>query len=84
MNFIIFNVAESYIFIYKYGILHMSSPSTASSTQPINNNFFGLLFWIEILLTFQKIIKIKIIQFLQLYILLMSFIKINRLLVKII
>jgi glycosyltransferase involved in cell wall biosynthesis len=54
MNFIIFNVAESYIFIYKYGILHMSSPSTASSTQPINNNFFGLLFWIEILFDFSK------------------------------
>jgi glycosyltransferase involved in cell wall biosynthesis len=54
MNFIIFNIAETYKFIYKYGILHLSSSFTASSTQPINNNFFGLLFWLEIIFDFSK------------------------------
>ena len=37
MNFIIFNIAETYKFIYKYGILHLSGSFTASSTQPINS-----------------------------------------------
>ena len=54
MNFIIFNIAESYIFIHKYGIFHLSGPTTATSTQPINNNFFGLLFWLEIIFDFSK------------------------------
>ena len=54
MNFILFRFAESYIFIHKYGILHLLSPTTASNTQPINNNFFGLLFWLEIIFDFSK------------------------------
>ena len=54
MNFIIYNTAKSYIFIHKYGILHLLSPRTASTTQPINNNFFGLLFWLEIIFDFSK------------------------------
>ena len=54
MNFILFNIAQSYIFIHKYGILHLLSPETASSTQPINNKFFGLLFWLEIIFDFSK------------------------------
>ena len=36
MNFIIFTIAQSFIFINKYGILHLISSSTASSMQPIN------------------------------------------------
>ena len=54
MNFILFRFAESYIFIHKYGILHLLSPMTASSTQPVNNNFFGLLFWLDIIFDFSK------------------------------
>ena len=54
MNFIIYNTAKSYIFIHKYGILHLLSPTTASNTQPINNIFFGLLFWLEIIFDFSK------------------------------
>ena len=54
MNFIIFRIAESYIFIHRYGILHLLSPMTASSTQPVNNNFFGLLFLLEIIFDFSK------------------------------
>ena len=32
MNFIIFNLADSFIFIHKYGIIHLHSKSTASFT----------------------------------------------------
>ena len=54
MNFIIYNTAKSYIFIHKYGILHLFSPTTASFTQPINKNFFGMLFFLEIIFDFSK------------------------------
>ena len=54
MIFIIFNIANSYIFVHKYGILHLSSSSSATSTQPFNNNFFGLVFWLEIIFDFSK------------------------------
>ncbi len=54
MNFVIFNIAESYIFINKYGILHLISSSTASIVQPINNKFFGLIFLIDIINDFSR------------------------------
>ena len=54
MNFIIFNIAESFRFSHKYGIMHLTSPSTASFTQPINNNFFGELFLADILFDFTQ------------------------------
>ena len=54
MNYIIFNVAESFKFISKYGILHLISFSTASYTQPINNKLFGDLFLTEIIFDFSK------------------------------
>ena len=54
MNFIIFNIAESFIFIHKYGILHLISSLTASSWQPINNKFFGELFLLDIIFEYSK------------------------------
>ena len=54
MNFIIFNFAQSFIFIHKYGIFHLISPLTASSLQPINNKFFGLLFLADIIFDFSR------------------------------
>ena len=54
MNFIIFNIAESFIFIHKYGIFHLISSLTASSWQPINNKFFGELFLLDIIFDFSK------------------------------
>ena len=44
INIIIFYIAESFKFSHKYGIMHLTSFSTASFTQPINNKFFGELF----------------------------------------
>ena len=60
MNFIIFNIAQSFIFINKYGILHLISPLTASSLQPINNKFFGSIFLLDIIHEFSKIKENKI------------------------
>jgi len=54
MNFIIFSIAQSFIFIHKYGILHLISSSTASSMQPINNKFFGSAFLLDIIYDFSK------------------------------
>ena len=54
MNFIIFNIAESFKFSYIYGIMHLTSSSTASFTQPINNKFFGELFLAEVFFDFSQ------------------------------
>ena len=54
MNYVIFNVANSFKFINKYGIFHLISPLTASYTQPINNHFFGDLFLTEIIFDFSN------------------------------
>ena len=54
MNFIIFTIAQTFIFIHKYGILHLISPTTASLTQPINNKFFSSVFLLDIIYDFSK------------------------------
>jgi len=50
--FIIFNTAESYKFINKYGILHIIRNSTASFTQSIKNKIFGEIFLLDIIYDF--------------------------------
>ena len=52
--FIIFNLAKSYKFINKYGIMYIISKSSASKTQSINNKFFGDIFLLEVLFDFSK------------------------------
>ncbi len=54
MNYIIFNIANSFKFIHKYGILHLISSSTASIKQSVNNKFFGELFLIDIIFDYSK------------------------------
>ena len=54
MNCVIFNIAESFKFSHKYGIMHLTSSSTASFSQPINNNFFGEIFLTNICFDFSK------------------------------
>ena len=44
---VIFNIAQSYKFIYRYGIIHILSISTASYTQPRGNRIFGELFFLN-------------------------------------
>lgn len=54
MCFIIYNIAQSYKFINKYGIIHFISKKTASYTQSKNNKYFGLLFLLDIVFDFSK------------------------------
>ena len=42
------------IFIHKYGIFHLIRPLAASSLQPINNKFFGLLFLVDIIFNYSR------------------------------
>ena len=50
--FIIFNIANSYKFINKYGVIHLFSNYTASFTQPETNIIFGEIFFLNILFEF--------------------------------
>ena len=52
--FIIFNIAQSFKFIHKYGIIHILSKSTASYKQSENNRLFGDLFLLNVLFDFSK------------------------------
>ena len=52
--FVIFNLAESYIFIHKYGILHVKNNSTATATQSKNNKLLGEIFLLDVLFDFSK------------------------------
>ena len=54
MLFIIYNIAQSYKFINKYGIIHFISIKTASYTQSKNNKYFGLFFLLDIVFDFSK------------------------------
>ena len=50
--FAIFNTAQSYKFIDKYGILHIKRNTTASFTQTIKNKIFGEIFLLDIIYDF--------------------------------
>ena len=44
-NYIIFNIAQSFRFIHKYGIIHLNNRSTASYTKPAQIKLFGVIFF---------------------------------------
>ena len=52
--FVIFNIAQSYIFVHKYGILHIKNNSTATKTQPKDNKLMGEIFLLDVLFEFSK------------------------------
>ena len=54
MIFIIFNIANSFRFVDKYGVIHLNSHVTASFTQPKKNKFFGEVFLLDIIFDFSK------------------------------
>ena len=54
INFIIFNLAKSFKYIHKYGILHFKSTKTASFIQPIEHKIFGETFFLEVIFEFSK------------------------------
>jgi len=54
MVFILYNLAQSYKFISKYGVFHLMSEITSSFTQPNDNKMFGEIFLLEIIFNFSK------------------------------
>ncbi len=54
VNIIIFNIAQSFLFMNIYGIIHLWNISTASYSQPIKIKFFGLLYLLDVLFDFSK------------------------------
>ena len=51
---IIFNYAYSFLFINKYGIIHLDNKSTAIYTTPYDIKLFGKLFLVDIMFEFSK------------------------------
>ena len=54
INFIIFNLAQSFIFIHKYGIVHLHNASTASFSLGKSTRLFGEIFFVNVLYDFLK------------------------------
>jgi len=54
VNVILFNFAQSFIFIRKYGIVHWLSGSTATFVQPNSVRLFGDLYVLDVLYDFSK------------------------------
>ena len=54
MVFIIFNIAQSFRFVHKYGIMHIQNKECASQAQSDENKLFGEIFLADILYDFSK------------------------------
>ena len=52
--FIIFKIAKSFQYIYKYGLTHFKVNNTASKTQSIESKIFGDIFFLDIIFDFSK------------------------------
>ena len=54
INFIIFNLAKNFKYVYKYGILHFKSNYTASLTQSVDTKLFGEIFFLDVIYDFSR------------------------------
>ena len=54
INYIIFNIAQSFRFVHKYGIIHLNNKSTASFTKPVQCKLFGDIFFLDIIYDFSR------------------------------
>lgn len=54
INFIIFNLAKSFKYVYKYGLIHFIGKYTASNTQSIDSKIFGDIYFLDIIFDFSK------------------------------
>lgn len=54
INFIIFNIAMSFKYVYKFGYIHIVKRTSATFTQNINNKLYGELFYLDIMFEFLK------------------------------
>lgn len=54
MVFILFNVAESYRYIIKYGIFRFNRKNSASASMPTSTKLFGEIFFLDAIFDFTK------------------------------
>ena len=54
MILILFNIAKSFKFVHKYGVIHLLSNSTASFTQPLKNRIYGEILLLDIIFDYSK------------------------------
>ena len=54
MVFVLFNVAESYRYITKYGIFRYNRKNSASESMPKSHKLFGELFFLDVIFDFTK------------------------------
>ena len=54
INFIIFNIAKSFKYVYKFGYIHIVKRISASYTQNKNNKLYGELYFLDVMLDFSK------------------------------
>ena len=54
VNFVIFSLAQSFIFVQKYGIIHLNNVSTASFSISKDIKLFGEIFFVDIIYDFTK------------------------------
>lgn len=54
MVFILFNVAESYRYITKYGIFRFNRKNSASESMPESHKLFGTIFLLDVIFDFTK------------------------------
>ena len=54
MVFILFNIAQSFLFVHNYGIIHIQKHSFESKKDYNKNNFYGEVFLIDIIYDFSK------------------------------
>ena len=71
--FLLFNIAESFKYISKYGVFHFMSEKTACYTQSNENKFFSELYLLDVMFDFskndfdaKKYIKLKALEIRQL------------------
>ena len=54
MVFVLFNVAESYRYIIKYGIFRFNRKNSASASMPTSSKLFGEIFFLDVIFDFTK------------------------------
>ena len=54
INFIIFNIANSFKYCHKFGYIHIYLRTSASFMQNINNKLYGELFFLDVMLDFSQ------------------------------
>ena len=54
MNFVIFNLARNFKYVYKYGIMHYKGNSTATFRQSPEIRVFGEIFFLDVIYEFSR------------------------------